>query len=82
MFEAGSSFRLPAEALQVRFGRPRAQADHFERDGAIETFLMRPINNPLTAPANFLQQLVVAEFRAATLDLSLSSSSEAAQDRS
>ncbi len=24
MFEAGSSFRLPAKTLQVRFGRPRA----------------------------------------------------------
>ena len=62
MFEAGSSFRLPAKALQVRFGRPRAQANHFERDGAIETFLMSAINYALTAAANFLQQLVVAEF--------------------
>ena len=62
MFEAGSSFRFPAKALQMRFGGPRAQADHFERDGAIETFLMRAINYALTAPADFLQQLVVAEF--------------------
>ena len=38
------------------------KANHFERDGAIETFLMRAINYALTAPADFLQQLVVAEF--------------------
>ena len=62
MFEAGSSFRLAAKALQVRFGGPRAQSNHFERDGAIETFLMGAINHALAAPANFLQQLVVAEF--------------------
>jgi hypothetical protein len=51
-----------ASAKRFRyFGRPRAQADHFERDGAIETFLMCPINNTLTAPADFLQQLVVTK---------------------
>ena len=62
MFEAGSSFSFPAKALQMRFGRPRSQTNHFECDGAIETFLSRPINNTLTASTNFLQQLVVAEF--------------------
>ena len=62
MFEAGSSFRFPAKALQMCFGRPRAQTNYFERDGAIETFLMSAINYALTAATNFLQQLVVAEF--------------------
>ena len=61
MFKAGSSFRFPAKALQMRFGRPRAQADHFKRDCAIETFLMGAINYALTAAANFLQQLVIAK---------------------
>ena len=45
----------------MRFGRPGAQADYFKRDGSIETFLIRPVNYTLTAPANFLQQFVVAE---------------------
>ena len=31
--------RLPTKSLQMRFRGPMAQADHFERDGAIETFL-------------------------------------------
>jgi hypothetical protein len=62
MFQAGGSFRFPAEALQVCFGRPSSQANHFERDGAIETYLPRPINYTLPTPTNFLQQLVVAEF--------------------
>src|SRR4029077_8055430 len=62
MFEAGSSFRLSAEALQMRFGGPRAQADHFERDGAIETFLMSAINNTLTAAANLFHQFIIAQF--------------------
>src|SRR5438105_3319236 len=61
MFEAGSSFRLSAKALQMRLGRPRAQANHFERDCAVETFLVYTINHPLPTAANFLQQLVVAE---------------------
>ena len=61
MFEAGSSFRFPAKALQMRFGRPRAQANYFERYGAIETFLMGAINHALTASTDFLQQFVVAK---------------------
>jgi hypothetical protein len=61
MVEAGGGFRFPAKALQMRFGSPRAQADHFERDGAIETFLVSAIHYALTAPADFLQQLVVTK---------------------
>jgi hypothetical protein len=61
VFEPGSSFRFAAKALQVRFGGPRAKADHFERDGAIKTFLMGAINYALTASADFLQQFVVAK---------------------
>ena len=61
MFQAGSSFGFPAKALQMRFGRPRAETDYLKCDGAIETFLPSPINHALAAPPNFLQQLVVAE---------------------
>ena len=56
-----SGFGFPAKTFQMRFGGPRAQANYFERDGAIETLLMSAINNTLTAPADFLQQLVVAK---------------------
>jgi hypothetical protein len=45
----------------MRFGRPRAQAYDFERDGAVETFLVRAVNDALTATADFLQQFVVAK---------------------
>jgi hypothetical protein len=61
MFEAGSSFRFPAKALQVRFGGPGAEADHLKCDSTIETFLMGAIDYALTASANFLQQFVVAK---------------------
>ena len=39
-----------------------AQTDYFESYGAVKTYLVRAINHPLSAAANFLQQLVVAEF--------------------
>src|SRR5882672_7425957 len=61
MVEAGGGFCFSAKALQMRFSGPGAQADYFECNGAIETFLMRPVNYTLTTPANFLQQFVVAE---------------------
>jgi hypothetical protein len=61
MVEAGGGFCFAAKALQMRFSGPRAQADYFKRNGAIKTFLMRPINYTLTAPADFLQQFIVAE---------------------
>src|SRR5436190_19568607 len=61
MLEAGSGFCFPPKALEMCFGGPGAKADHLQRDGAIETFLMRTIHYALTAPANFLQQFVIAE---------------------
>src|SRR5215469_16563369 len=45
----------------MRLSGPGTQADHFERDGAIETFLMGAINYPLATAANFLEQLVVTK---------------------
>ena len=62
MIEVGSSFRFAAKPLQVRFGRPRAQANYFKRDGAIETLLMGAVNYTLTATTDFLQQFVIAKF--------------------
>src|SRR5882672_1792544 len=61
MLKAGCGFSFATKALQMCVRSPRAQADHFERDGAIETFLMGAINYTLTAPANLLQQFVVAK---------------------
>jgi hypothetical protein len=55
MIEAGGGLRFAAKALQMRFGGPRAKADHFESDGPIETFLMPTINYAFSAPADFLQ---------------------------
>src|SRR5438094_10153999 len=59
MVETGSSFRFPAKALHVRFGGPTAQANHLERNRAIQTFLMGAINYALTASTDLFQQLVV-----------------------
>ena len=61
MIEAGSGFGFAAKTLQVRFGGPLAEANHFKRDGAIETFLPGAINHALTAATDFLQQFVIAE---------------------
>ena len=59
MIEAGGSFGFAAKAFQLGFSGPRTQADHLQRDGAIETSLARTINHPLTAAANFLQQFII-----------------------
>ena len=61
MIEAGSGFRFPTKTLQMRFGSPMAEANHFERDGAIETFLPRAINHALAATTDYLQQFVIAK---------------------
>jgi hypothetical protein len=61
MIETGCGFRFPAKALQMRFCGPIAQADHFERHGAIETLLPSTKYDALAALADFLQQFVVAE---------------------
>ena len=55
MIEAGSGFRFPAKALQMRFGRPMAEANHFEGNCAVETFLPRTINHTLAAATDYLQ---------------------------
>src|SRR5204863_9283546 len=60
MFQTGGSFRFPAKALQMRFRGPSPHCNYLERNRAIETFLSRPINYPLTAPSTFFQQLVIA----------------------
>src|SRR4029077_6064446 len=55
MVEVGSGFCFPAKTLQMLFGGPGTEADHFKRYSAIETFLMGTINYALAAPAYFLQ---------------------------
>src|SRR5215471_21390066 len=61
MLEMGGGFCFPAKTFQIRFGGPRAEANHLQRDGPVETFLMGAINNALTATADFLQQFVIAK---------------------
>src|SRR5512132_3906793 len=55
MFETSGSFRLPAKTLHVRFGGPRAQANHLECHCAIETLLMGAVNHTLTAATDHFQ---------------------------
>ena len=61
MIEAGGGFRFPAKALQMRVGSPMAQANDFESDSAVETFLPRAINHALAATTDYLQQFIVAK---------------------
>jgi len=61
MFEAGCGFRFPTKALQMRLSGPRTQPNYFERDSAIEAFLVGAIHYALTASSDFLQQLVVTK---------------------
>ena len=61
MIQAGGGFRFPAKALQMRVASLMAQADHFEGNSAIETFLSRAINYTLAATTDFLQQFIVAK---------------------
>src|SRR6266516_3692982 len=63
MLEAGGGFCFAAESLKMCFRGPVTEANYFDRDCAVETFLSRAINYALTAAANFLQQLVVAKVR-------------------
>jgi hypothetical protein len=61
VLEAGGSFGLAAETLQMRFGGPRTQSKQFERDSTVQTFLMGAINNALAAPANFFKQFIITK---------------------
>src|SRR5215468_9307167 len=49
MLETGGSFRLATETFHMRFGSPMAQANHFQCNCAVETFLAGSINHALTA---------------------------------
>ena len=45
----------------MRRTRPLTETDDFQRDGSIEAFLARPINNPLTTAPELFEQLVIAK---------------------
>ena len=49
MIEAGSGFRFPAKAFEMPFRCPMAEANYFESNRAVETFLPRAINHTLAA---------------------------------
>ena len=55
MLEAGGSFCLQTETLEMRFGGPLAKTDNFESNCAVETFLPRAKHYSLTASPNFFQ---------------------------
>ena len=61
MIQARGGFRFSAKALQMCVGGPMAEANHFERNSAVQTFLPRAINDTLTATADHLQQFIVAK---------------------
>ena len=61
MLQTGSGFRFASKPLQMRFRRPMAKTNHFQRNRAIETFLPRPIHDALTTATNLVEQCVIAE---------------------
>src|SRR5262249_14948540 len=50
-----------SKALEVRWCGPLTKADHFYGNNAIETLLPGPKHHSLTAPTDFLQQLIVTQ---------------------
>ena len=52
---------LGAEALHVRRAGELPSQDHLYRDGAVQTYLPRPVNHAHATAGDFLQQFVVAE---------------------
>ena len=61
MLQTRCRLSFMTKTLQVRRARPLAQANDFQRNRAIETFLARPINDPLAAAADLLEQLIIAK---------------------
>ncbi len=61
MIQAGGGFSFQTEAFHMRFRGPLAKTDDFQCDRSVETLLPRTVNDALTAPADFLQQFIVAE---------------------
>src|SRR5262249_2912246 len=63
MIKAGGGFRFPTKTLQMPLRRPMAEADDFQRDGAIKTFLPRAINHTLATTTDYLHQFIIAKVR-------------------
>ena len=61
VIEACRSFCFQTKAPDVRFARPLAESNDFQRDCAVETFLPGAKYHTLTAATDFFQQLVVAQ---------------------
>src|SRR6266480_1168128 len=45
----------------MRFARPLAKTNDFQRDGTIKTFLAGSKYHPLSAASNLLEQFIIAE---------------------
>src|SRR5689334_3923125 len=63
VIEPGGGSRFTAKAFYMRRARPTAKPDHLERDDAIQALLARAKNYALSAPADLLEQFVIAEVR-------------------
>src|ERR1043166_676620 len=61
MIQAGRGFGFSTKALQMHFGSPMTQTNHFKSDRAVETFLPRAKHYALAATTDFLKQLIVAK---------------------
>src|SRR5262245_53674687 len=61
MIKARGGFRFPSKALEMRFLRPMAQANYFESNSAVQTFLPRAIHHALATATDYLQQFVITE---------------------
>jgi hypothetical protein len=61
MIQPGGGFSFQTEAFHMRLRGPLAKTDDFQCDRSMETLLPRTVNHALTAPAEFLQQFIVAE---------------------
>jgi hypothetical protein len=59
--EVGGGDGLRLKPLNVRRAGKSARQDHLQRDNTIEAALVRPVNDPHAAAANFFEQFVVAK---------------------
>jgi hypothetical protein len=61
VLQAGGRFGFATETFHMRFAGPMAQPDHFERHGAVETFLSRAIDHALTTATDFFLDFVITK---------------------
>jgi hypothetical protein len=60
VIETGSGFSFQSKAFEVRWCGPLPKPNDLQCNDTVETLLAGSKHDPLTAPANFLKQLVIA----------------------